>query len=109
MFQMKQVNMVAETDETGLHQQNKNCLRTAEMRLAAISKWKKLQEQTDDSTLSSLNGESEDDSYFWYLKPLESPLTSRGLRNVTDFSTNHSSRSGVLKKHGETTEGVKQS
>ncbi|KAG2322578.1 hypothetical protein Bca4012_056652 [Brassica carinata] len=70
MFQMKQVKMVAETDETGLHQQNKNCLRTAEMRLAAISKWKKLQEQTDDSTLSSLNGESEDDSYFWYLKPL---------------------------------------
>ncbi|CAN6999114.1 unnamed protein product [Brassica rapa subsp. trilocularis] len=44
------------------------------------------------SMLSSLNGESEDDSEFWYRKPPESPLSPRGLRNVTDFSTNHSSR-----------------
>lgn len=40
------VKMVAETDETGLNQQTKNCLRAAEMILVAISQWKKLQEQT---------------------------------------------------------------
>lgn len=59
------------------------------------------------SMLSSLNGESEDDSEFWYRKPPESPLSPRGLRNVTDFSTNHSSRSGVLKKHVKAIERVK--
>ncbi|KAG5397757.1 hypothetical protein IGI04_019571 [Brassica rapa subsp. trilocularis] len=38
-------HMVVETDEIGLNQQNKNYMITAEMRLVAISKWKKLQER----------------------------------------------------------------
>ncbi|KAF8045255.1 hypothetical protein N665_5333s0001 [Sinapis alba] len=108
----KQVKMVA---EMGLNQQNKNCLRTAEMRLVAARKMEEaaraaealaIAEITMLSSSSSLsNGESEDDdSEFCFPEPPRSPLTPRGLRNVTD-----SSRSGVLKKLEEATQGVKQS
>ncbi|KAL0844662.1 hypothetical protein Bca101_017908 [Brassica carinata] len=112
----EQVNMVA---ETGLNQQNKNCLRTAEMRLVAARKMEEaaraaealaIAEITMLSSSSLSNGESEDDdSEFCFPEPPRSPLTPRGLRNDNDFSTNHSSRSGIMKKLEEATQGVKQS
>ncbi|KAJ4870011.1 WEB family protein [Raphanus sativus] len=86
----EQVKMVA---ETCLNKQNKNCLRiTAEMRLVAARKMEEaaraaealaIAEITMLSSSSSSNGESEEDD--------------------TD-----SSRSGVLKKLEEATQGVKQ-
>ncbi|KAF8081525.1 hypothetical protein N665_0880s0004 [Sinapis alba] len=109
----EQVKMVA---EMGLNQQNKNCLRTAEMRLVAARKMEEAARAAEalaiaeitmlSSSSSSLsNGESEDDdSEFCFPEPPRSPLTPRGLKNATD-----SSRSGVLKKLEEATQGVKQS
>ncbi|CAN6814939.1 unnamed protein product [Brassica oleracea var. botrytis] len=99
------VKMVA---ETGLNQQNKNCLRTAEMRLVAARKMEEAARAAEAlaiaeiAMLSSL--QSNDESEFFFPEPPSSPLTPRGLRNVTD-----SSRSGVLKKLEEATQGVKQS
>ncbi|KAJ0262426.1 WEB family protein [Hirschfeldia incana] len=103
----EQVNMVA---ETCLNQQNKNCLRTAEMRLVAARKMEEAARAAEalaiaEITMLSSNGESDDDgSEFCFPEPPSSPITPRGLRNVTD-----SSRSGVLKKLEEATQGVKQS
>ncbi|VVB02900.1 unnamed protein product [Arabis nemorensis] len=110
----EQVKMVAETDETGLNQQNKNCLRTAEMRLVAARKMEEAAKAAEalaiaEITMLSSNGESEDDAEFCFPEPPRSPLTPRGLRNEYDFSTNNSSRRGILKKLEEATEGVKQS
>ncbi|CAH8332431.1 unnamed protein product [Eruca vesicaria subsp. sativa] len=102
-------------DETGLNQQNKNCLRTAEMRLVAARKMEEAAKAAEALaiaeitmlSLSSSNGESDDDgSEFCFPEPPRSPLTPRGLRKDTDSD---SSRSGVLKKLEEATQGVKQS
>ncbi|KFK36930.1 hypothetical protein AALP_AA4G191200 [Arabis alpina] len=105
----EQVKMVAETDDTGLNQQNKNCLRTAEMRLVAARKMEEAAKAAEalaiaEITMLSSNGESEDDAEFCFPEPPRSPLTPRGLRN-----DNESSRRGILKKLEEATEGVKQS
>ncbi|ESQ52765.1 hypothetical protein EUTSA_v10016518mg [Eutrema salsugineum] len=111
----EQVKMVAETDEMGLNQQNKNSLKTAEMRLVAARKMEEAARAAEAlaiaeiTMLSSSNGESEDDQEFCFPEPPRSPLTPRGLRNDNDFSTNNSSRRGILKKLEEATEGVKQS
>ncbi|CAH2058614.1 unnamed protein product [Thlaspi arvense] len=111
----EQVKMVAETDETGLNQQNKNCLRTAEMRLVAARKMEEAARAAEAlaiaeiAMLSSSNGESEDDSEFCFPEPPRSPITPRGLGNDNDVSTNNSSRRGILKKLEEATQGVKQS
>ena len=101
------VKMIA---ETGLNQQNKNCLRTAEMRLVAARKMEEAARAAEALAIAEIAMlSSEEDSEFCFPEPPESPLTPRGLRNVTDFSTNHSSRSGILKKLEEATQGVKQS
>ncbi|KAL1192412.1 WEB family protein [Cardamine amara subsp. amara] len=109
----EQVKMVAETD---LNQQNKNCLRTAEMRLVAARKMEEAARAAEalaiaEIAMLSSNGKSqEDDSEFSFPEPPTSPITPRGLRNNdNDFSTNYSSRRGILKKLEEATEGVKQS
>ncbi|XP_010508853.1 PREDICTED: WEB family protein At2g40480-like isoform X2 [Camelina sativa] len=112
----EQVKMVAaETDETGLNQQNKNCLRTAEMRLVAARKMEEAARAAEalalaEITMLSSNGESQDDddSDFCFPEPPRSPVTPKGLRiDNTDFDNTTSRR--VLKKLEEATEGVKQS
>ncbi|CAH8265444.1 unnamed protein product [Arabidopsis lyrata] len=109
------VKMVAETDETGLNLQNKNRLRTAEMRLVAARKMEEAARAAEalaiaEITMLSSNGESQDDdSEFCFPEPPRSPVTPRGLRIDNDFSADNSSRRGILKKLEEATEGVKQS
>jgi hypothetical protein len=111
----EQVKMVAEADETGLNLQNKNSLRTAEMRLVAARKMEEAAKAAEalaiaEITMLSSNGESQDDdSEFCFPEPPRSPVTPRGLRIDNDFSTDKSSRRGILKKLEEATEGVKQS
>lgn len=99
------VKMIA---ETGLNQQNKNCLRTAEMRLVAARKMEEAARAAEALAIAEIamlsSSQSNDESEFWFPEPPSSPLTPRGLRNVTD-----SSRSGVLKKLEEAAQGVKQS
>uniref|UniRef100_A0A1J3G133 WEB family protein n=1 Tax=Noccaea caerulescens TaxID=107243 RepID=A0A1J3G133_NOCCA len=107
------VKIVAETI------QNKNCLRTAEMRLVAARKMEEAARAAEAlaiaeiAMLSSSNGESEeDDSEFCFPEPPRSPITPRGLLRSDDddfSSTNNSSRRGILKKLEEASEGVKQS
>jgi len=111
----EQVKMVAEADETGLNLQNKNSLRTAEMRLVAARKMEEAARAAEalaiaEITMLSSNGESQDDdSEFCFPEPPRSPVTPRGLRIANDFSTDNSSRRGILKKLEEATEGVKES
>ncbi|XP_010505787.1 PREDICTED: WEB family protein At2g40480-like isoform X1 [Camelina sativa] len=111
----EQVKMVAaETDETGLNQQNKNCLRTAEMRLVAARKMEEAARAAEalalvEISMLSSNGDSQDDeSDFCFPEPPRSPVTPRGLRFDDNDFDNSTSR-GVLKKLEEATEGVKQS
>ncbi|CAH8376308.1 unnamed protein product [Eruca vesicaria subsp. sativa] len=105
--------IVAETtDEKSLKNQNKNCLRTAEMRLAAARKMEEAARASEElafaeiTMLSSANGESEDDgSEFCFPEPPRSPFsTPRGFGNE-----NESRRGMILKKLEEATEGVKES
>ncbi|XP_010525377.1 PREDICTED: WEB family protein At2g40480 [Tarenaya hassleriana] len=108
----EQVKMVAETDETGIQQQKKTCLRTAEMRLIAARKMEEAARAAEALAFAEMtglsSGESEDPSEFQFPEPPpRSPLTPKALNNE-EFSANISSI-GILRKLEEATEEVKQS
>ncbi|KAL0896638.1 hypothetical protein Bca101_080599 [Brassica carinata] len=111
--------MVAETkDEKALNGQNKNCLRTAEMRLVAARKMEEAARAAEELAIAEITmlssspspkveSEEDDESEFCFPEPPKSPFrTPRGFGN----DHVHDSRRGmVLKKLEEATEGVKES
>ncbi|CAF2297927.1 WEB family protein At2g40480 [Brassica rapa] len=111
----EQVKIDAEpTEETCLKQQNKNCLRTAEMRLVAARKMEEAAKAAEELAMAEITmlsssaaygeSEEEEEDEFCFPEPPRSPFrTPRG------FGNDHESRRGmILKKLEEATEGVRE-